>query len=65
MRSASYIRRDDEIDVSDNDESASRGYPMLIRGPVSAGREAPAVQGAVSTAGGDGAFQPARRAGPR
>jgi hypothetical protein len=63
-----YIRRDDEIDVSGNDESASRGYlmlssyPMLIRGPVSAGRKTPAVLDAIWMAGDDSALEPARRA---
>jgi hypothetical protein len=59
------IRRDDEIDVSGNDEIASRGYPVLIRGPVSAGRETPAVQDAICMVGDDSAFEPARRARPR
>jgi hypothetical protein len=63
--SLSIIRRGHEIDVSANDERASSGYLMLIRGQVSAGRETPAVQGAIWMVGDDSAFEPARRAGPR
>jgi hypothetical protein len=61
----SIIRRDDEINVSADDESASRGHSMLIRGPVSAARDTPAVQGAILMVGDDRALEPALRAGPR
>jgi hypothetical protein len=56
----------DEISiVCGNDERASRGYLMLIRGPISARRDARAVEDAISMIGDEGAVESARRPGLR